>query len=136
VSDLAGDEVSQQAVGYWETGKADLRKVHPRRLEAYASVLHISLAELAEAVEYKFQDLFPDLDFEAVAPRATQPSESNDEIIHNLQAFIDEYSSKFKELLEPRWQRWLAQTDFWEEPETPEDWPTTFLYFREKVNPR
>jgi len=53
-----------------------------------------------------------------------------------LKAFIDEYSGKFKELLEPRWQRWLAQTDFREEPETSEDWLTTFLYFREKVNPR
>ncbi len=53
-----------------------------------------------------------------------------------LRAFIDEYSAKFKELLEPRWQRWLANTDFRDEPETPEDWLAVFLYFREKVNPR
>jgi SOS-response transcriptional repressor LexA len=58
VSELAGDDVSQQAVGYWETGKVNLQNVHPRRLRAYASVLKISLEQLAEAVNLSARDLF------------------------------------------------------------------------------
>lgn len=75
VSELAGDDVSQQAVGYWETGKVDLRKVHPRRLAAYASVLRISSADLAEAIGYEVKDLFPDLNFDpAPDPLADFPA--------------------------------------------------------------
>ena len=60
LSDLLGEDVSQQAVGYWETGKVNLQKVHPRRLRAYASVLKISLEQLAQAVNLTAKDLFSD----------------------------------------------------------------------------
>jgi len=73
VSELAGDDVSQQAVGYWETGKVDLRKVHPRRLAAYANVLRISLSELAEAVGHEVKELFPDMEFDSTARRSGPP---------------------------------------------------------------
>lgn len=58
VSELACEDVSQQAVGYWETGKVNLQNVHPRRLQAYAAVLKITLTQLAEAVNLTAKDLF------------------------------------------------------------------------------
>jgi hypothetical protein len=75
-----------------------------------------------------------DIDPDPLALVAKQPTSLD--LPDTLRGFIDEYGRKFKELLEPRWQRWLANTDFREEPETPEDWLAVFLYFREKVNPR
>ena len=143
VSELTGEDVSQQAVGYWETGKVNLQNVHPRRLRAYASVLRISLDQLAETANLSARDLFSETALEndqlttevGGSARKATPAPAL-QLSDTLRAFIDEYSAKFKELLEPRWQRWLANTDFRDEPETPEDWLTVFLYFREKVNPR
>ena len=135
ISEIANDDVSQQAVGYWETGKVDLRNVHPRRLSAYAKVLGISHQQLAAAVGRTVTELFP---------KMTTPDESSEtveapeplELPDLLREAIEQYGGRFPKLKEERWQRWLANTDFREEPENAETWLAVFLDFEKKINPR
>lgn len=146
LSDLLGEDVSQQAVGYWETGKVNLQKVHPRRLRAYASVLKISLQQLAEAVNLTAKDLFSDtalqteefFDESDIRTKYALPQlpPLEPELSDSLKEAIEKFGDSFPKLRETRWQHWLATTEFRDEPETPEDWLAVFLDFEKKINLR
>jgi transcriptional regulator with XRE-family HTH domain len=101
----------------------DIRLINPAAV--FASPAEVTIAKLMGAEK-----------FIAGASKRISETPPKIELSATLQAFIDKYATTFKELLEPRWQRWLANTDFRDEPETPEDWLAVFMYFREKVNPR
>lgn len=62
VSDILNEEVKQQAISNWEAGKVDLRRVHPKKLVAYAEVLGLTKEELADKAGYTYKELFQALD--------------------------------------------------------------------------
>lgn len=96
------------------------------------------LSRVLDLTVEEIQELNPDIVVNHQTLRHTAIADTRPpvELSETLRAFIDKYAQTFKELLEPRWQRWLANTDFRDEPETPEDWLAVFMYFKEKVNPR
>jgi transcriptional regulator with XRE-family HTH domain len=125
-------DVSIALVGAIERGDHSLSKVSQERITR--------LAQAYGMTNEQFADLTGISIVSPVRARSGKAAEIEKnpafELSATLQAFIDKYAKTFKELLEPRWQRWLANTDFRDEPETPEDWLAVFMYFREKVNPR
>ncbi|WP_407572095.1 hypothetical protein [Deinococcus altitudinis] len=128
-----GEEITPDYLNKLESGVNSLARASLKVREGIRIVLGYSREEWHAAT-----GLYAAESTETVSslPSASKQSSKSIQLSDTLRAFIDEYSAKFKELLEPRWQRWLANTDFRDEPETPEDWLAVFLYFREKVNPR
>lgn len=141
-----GARVSQSYLSQIERGTRSLEDMGAARMEVLRRVYkidpedwvnHTGLAivvKSSDEVSDSTTHYFPaeELQVDPVTLEVLLPLQLSD----TLQAFIDKYAQTFKELLEPRWQRWLANTDFRDEPETPEDWLSVFMYFREKVNPR
>lgn len=125
-------DVSIALVGAIERGDHSLNKVSQERITRLAQAYGMSNEQFADLTGISIVSPVRDRSDTATKSEKSSTIQLSD----TLRAFIDEYSAKFKELLEPRWQRWLANTDFRDEPETPEDWLAVFLYFREKVNPR
>lgn len=125
-------DVSIALVGAIERGDHSLAKVSQERITRLAQAYGMTNEQFADLTGISI-----------VSPVRARPEHTaiasttaTLELSDTLRAFIDKYSQTFKELLEPRWQRWLANTDFRDEPETPEDWLAVFMYFKEKVNPR
>lgn len=103
ISERIGEPVGQQAISYWENGRVDLRNVHPRRLQAYADVLGITLAELATAAGYDVEDLRP-----AASPEVTQDEKPTQELLDAARIFGDEVPA----LRDPDWQAFLMSFRF------------------------
>lgn len=145
ISEATGEEVGQAAVSYWELGKVDMKKVHPRRLRAYAEVLGISTARLAEAVDIPELELFPEM---ATSPQPRFPGGSPIppvvphrvlplNIPPELQAVIDEYGDLHPQLKQENVQRlMLSPRDLLgpeNGPQTEKDWLQHFYYIRDVV---
>lgn len=114
ISELTGEEVGQAAVSYWELGKVDFKKVHPRRLRAYAEVLGVTTTKLAETINVPEEELF----FESpVSPPEPRP------LPDGLQSAIDVYGKRFSDLQDPAWQQYMAKFR-WRtgQPEDAEAW--------------
>lgn len=143
VSEITGEELGQAAISYWELGKVDLKKVHPRRLEAYAKVLGIRRTELAQAAGYESDDLFPTssslealdeddglVGMDYVVPKHAAPPARTVDIPEGLLEAAEIWGNRSgNELLNhPKVQQMLAQgMSFGQGPETPDEW---YDYFR------
>lgn len=126
-------DVSIALVGAIERGDHSLSKVSQERITRIAQAYGMTNEQFADLTGISIvSPVTVRLTHTATAYTGPAPFQ----LFDTLQAFIDKYAQTFKELLEPRWQRWLANTDFRDEPESPEDWLAVFLYFKEKVNPR
>ena len=115
------------------TGEA-IRKAQPLKLLALAYLLKLTSAAFYQRVGVAIApvpllETLGDASLERYrqAPAALSPT---------LQEAINQYGGRFPKLREDRWQRWLANTEFREEPETAEDWLAVFLDFEKKINPR
>lgn len=128
ITEITGEEVGQAAVSYWELGKVDLKKVHPRRVQAYAEALGISEDRLAEAAGLDPEELFP------TAPARKGPPvppvvpfrETPVSIPRELQEMIDKHSGQYPMLRDPTIQRIIAAPRNFggpdAGPQTAEDW--------------
>ena len=130
-------------MSYWENGKVDLRNVHPRRLAAYASVLRITLQELADLSGYKPEELFPDGYPASADPTHAErrgwvlPEEEEPEIPEALLIAAQKYGhGEHAGLSERGWLLELADLDFREEPETPEDWLAIYSRLSRVIRPK
>lgn len=120
VSELTGEEIGQQAISYWENGKVDLRNVHPRRLQAYAQVLGISVAQLAEAAGYDEAELM--VEPAGVAPVITFDQPETPMLPAPLKAAVQRLSAAYPHLTEDMAWRMLPRGWRGDGPETEEDW--------------
>lgn len=119
ITQLTGEEVGQAAVSHWELGKVDMRKVHPRRLRAYAEVLGISTARLAEITGYAEVELFPETAaFDDPSPLLPD----------GLLEAAELYGDRTPALRNPRILQQLAAVRHWDGgPRTAQDWLDFYL---------
>lgn len=123
VSELTGEDIGQQAISYWENGKVDLRNVHPRRLQAYAQVLRISMNQLAEAAGYSEAELM----VEPPSTGGVKPAITFDEpeapiLPETLKAAVKRLSAAYPQLTEEVAWRMMPRGWQGDGPETEEDW--------------
>ncbi|MBZ9712229.1 helix-turn-helix transcriptional regulator [Deinococcus multiflagellatus] len=136
ISDRIGEVIGQQAVSYWENGKVNLKNVHPRKLRAYAEVLRITPAELAEAAGYEFAELFPDEPPAANARSAALSAgamgyripKQRPVIPDVLKEAADQYGDlpMFQGIREYRWQHFMVTTPRKKTPQDVEGWLQEF----------
>ncbi|MDR6218418.1 hypothetical protein [Deinococcus soli (ex Cha et al. 2016)] len=120
ITRMTGEDVGQAAVSYWELGKVNFTKVHPRRLRAYAAVLGITTADLARLADFDHDAVFTE--DTAEPPRA-----------QGLTTFLQLYGAHpaFPELRDPDWQRTLSGARFHgAAPTAPDAWLEYFLLLR------
>lgn len=120
ITRMTGEDVGQAAVSYWELGKVNFTKVHPRRLRAYAAVLGITTVDLARLAGFDHDAVFNE---DAADPPLPQ----------GLSALLSLYGAHpaFPELRDSDWQRTLSGARFHgPAPTGPDAWLEYFLLLR------
>lgn len=125
-------DVSIALIGAIERGDHSLGKVSQERITRLAQAYGMTNEQFADLTGISI-----------VSPTRTGTAsltiraDTRDyEVSDSLQEAVDQFGGRFPKLKEERWQRWLATTEFRDEPETPEDWLAVFLDFEKKINPR
>ncbi|MCD0157179.1 helix-turn-helix transcriptional regulator [Deinococcus sp. 6GRE01] len=141
ISQISGEEVGQAAVSYWELGKVDLRKVHPRRVRAYAQALGVSPAQLSQAAGLEEAELFSDTLPAATHSAASRgyrvpdasPTPIPDELLEAAALFGS--SPELAGLREHRWQAWMASVPHRKRPATPGEWLDFYMRVKDTIDP-
>ena len=111
-----------------------IRKAQPLKLLALAYLLKLKSADFYERIGVA---IAPVPLLEALGEMSLQRyREQAAPLAPALQEAVNHYGERFPKLREDRWQRWLSNTEFRDEPETAEDWLAVFLDFEKKINPR
>lgn len=97
----SGDAISQGTISDLERGKVALDSLNIKRAAALARALNWSLSELQTATG-------TDLGLDASELEAQERRQSSTPIPDTLAQAAEIYGKRFPELLEPRWQHYLA----------------------------
>jgi len=110
------------------SGRVNVAK--SRHLKSIARELGLTPSEI--------EHLNPNLVINLTAMDDAHPARETEtlEVAPALQEAVELFSPRFPEIGEERWLRFLMDTDFREEPETPEDWLSVFLALRKHINPQ
>ena len=124
-------DVSIALLGAIERGDHALVKVAQERVVRLAQAYGMTNEQFADLTGISIVAPVSDR-----RPNITMQPPEPIELPDLLREAIEQYGDRFPKLKEERWQRWLANTDFREEPENAETWLAVFLDFEKKINPR
>lgn len=138
ISARTQDQVSQRTVSALETGTTLLEKMAVSRVISLANALSWTVQQMQEATGIDLGNAAPRTPSHAQRRGWVIPDEEPEpEIPEALQEAADRYGhGPNAALSEPRWLRELADLDFREEPETPEDWLAVYARLSKIINPK